>query len=257
MTTATVARSTPVAPIPFSRNLLVELRKMVDTLAGRWLLIVSATISIGLVVVAAIFGDAEGAGYADYVAMTAFPLVLLLPIVGTMAATAEWSQRAGLTTFALEPRRGRVVVARSIAGLVLSILVLVVAFAGAAATFAVMTATSSSSGTWSISAAAVLGTVLALSIATLQGVAFGFAFLNTPVAIVLSLLLPSVWTMLSGLSDRIAGLAEWLDLGLVVQPLMEGTMTGESWAHLGTATAAWVALPMAVGAWRVMSREVK
>ena len=44
---------------------------------------------------------------------------MLLPILGIMAATAEWTQRTGLVTFTLEPRRGRVVLAKALAALVL------------------------------------------------------------------------------------------------------------------------------------------
>ena len=56
---------------------------------------------------------------------------------------------------------------------------------------------------------------------------------------------------------RVQDVAAWLDLQLVTGPLTEGTMTGENWGHLATATAVWVGLPMAIGTYRILTREVK
>ena len=99
--------------------------------------------------------------------------------------------------------------------------------------------------------------VLTALIFTLQGVAFGAAFLNTPIAIVASLALPTVWTILTAMIERMAQVATWLDLNLVTGPLTEGTMTGESWAQLATASAMWVGLPLVIGSYRILTREIK
>ena len=99
--------------------------------------------------------------------------------------------------------------------------------------------------------------MLAAVIYTLQGVAFGAALLSTPMAIVASLALPTVWTILTAMIQRMQDVAAWLDLQLVTGPLTEGTMTGENWGHLATATAVWVGLPMAIGTYRILTREVK
>ena len=41
-----------------------------------------------------------------------------LPVLLILMVTSEWSQRTGLTTFTLEPHRGRVVGAKFVAGLI-------------------------------------------------------------------------------------------------------------------------------------------
>lgn len=43
----------------------------------------------------------------------------------------------------------------------------------------------------------------------------------------------------------------------VTRPLFEGEMAGQDWPHLLTAGAAWVLLPLVVGTYRVIHREVK
>ena len=74
---------------------------------------------------------------------------------------------------------------------------------------------------------------------TLQGVAFGAAFLSTPLAIVAVLALPTVWTLLTSMITRVQDQAPRLDLNMVTAPLLAGEMAGKDWAQLATATGAW------------------
>ena len=50
---------------------------------------------------------------------------------------------------------------------------------------------------------------------------------------------------------------EWLNLDSVTTPLFAGEMGGKEWAQLGTAVAVWVLLPLTIGTYRVLKREVK
>ena len=62
------------------------------------------------------------------------------------------------------------------------------------------------------------GVILMLTIFVLQGVAFGLALLNTPLAIVGALVLPTVWTILASAFPTVAKVAVWLDLNQVTGP---------------------------------------
>ena len=92
---------------------------------------------------------------------------------------------------------------------------------------------------------------------TLQGFAFGSLFLNTPLAIVACLALPTVWTSLIAMIEPMQEIATWLNLYSVALPLNQGAMTGQDWAHLVTASGFWVGLPLAIGTYRILTREVK
>lgn len=245
-----------VKGIPFSRLARVELRKMVDTRAGRWMLIVMSLISALIVGALVIWGTAEEMTFQIFLGMTSFPLVVLLPIVGIMAATAEWSQRTGLVTFTMEPRRGRILVAKVFAGVILGLVVVAASFAAAALGHLLATSLRDAPGDWLMPWKVVLGFVVAMTIFVLQGLGFGFALLNTPVAIVASILLPTVWSIL-GAFQRLETVVTWLDLNRTIEPLMSGSMSGTDWAHLGTASLLWIGVPMAIGSWRVLTREVK
>lgn len=237
--------------IPFVRLVSIELRKMVDTRAGMWMLITMAAISFLVAGGLLLWGQDGGEPFTSFLGLIVTPTMILLPIMGIMSATQEWSQRTGLATFSLVPRRGRVIAAKVAASLVLSLVVLV------AAGIAAMLGTLLGGGEFTLTGVSLAGVVLAGLLYTMQGVAFGAAFLNTPIAIVSSLVLPTVWTVLTAMSERMSDVARWLDLQLVTGPLTEGTMTGENWGQLATATAVWVGLPMAIGTYRILTREVK
>lgn len=237
--------------IPFARLVGVEVRKMVDTRAGMWMLITMAAISFVVCGVLIAVGEGDDISMATFLGFITMPMLVLLPIMGIMSATQEWSQRTGLATFSLVPRRGRVIAAKVAASLVLSLVLL--AAAGVAATLGTLLG----GGEFTLTGVSLAGVVLAGLLYTMQGVAFGAAFLNTPFAIVSSLVLPTVWTVLTAMSERMSDVARWLDLQLVTGPLTEGTMTGENWGQLATAAAVWVGLPMAIGTYRILTREVK
>lgn len=236
--------------LPFLRLVRIELRKSVDTRAGRWLLITLAGIVALVSLALAIWGPEADQTFVSFLQAAFLPLTILVPVLGIMSATQEWSQRTGLTTFALEPRRGRVVAAKMVAGAALGLAVLAAAFAGAAV------ATALAGATWTLDGLSVAGVVLVVVLFTLQGVGFGLALLNTPLAIVATLVLPTVWSILSGLFSWFSDVAPWLDLSTATVPLLEGTLDGEAWGHLVTSTGLWVALPLAVGTWRVLRREI-
>lgn len=241
-----------VGTVSFLRLVAIELRKSVNTRAGTWLMIVMAGISLVVVGAFAIWGPQEGQTFATFLGLTGTPLMMLLPIVGIMLATQEWSTRTGLVTFTLEPRRGLVIAAKLVASAVLGLIVLAAAFVAAGLVTALV------GGEWSLTGISVGGMVLAMVIFVLQGAGFGLAFLNTPFAIVASLVLPTAWTIATGLITALRDVAPWLNLEQPVGLLVSGgDMTGESWAQLGTASLLWVVLPIAVGTWRVLTREIK
>lgn len=237
--------------IPFARLVGVEVRKMVDTRAGMWMLITMAAISFVVCGVLIAVGEGDDISMATFLGFITMPMLVLLPIMGIMSATQEWSQRTGLATFTLVPRRGRVLSAKVVASLVLALGLLVVAALAAALSTLV------SGGDFALEGLSVPGLVLTALIFTLQGVAFGAALLNTALAIVTSLALPTVWTMLTSMSERMSDIAQWLDLNIVTGPLVEGTMTGSDWGHLATGGLAWVGVPLAIGTYRVLTREIK
>lgn len=274
MTTPSTARSSmPVSPddpfpprdrvgtprpsggIPFTRLVAVELRKQLDTRAGRWLLIVIAVISAGLTALALFTGDAEGLTWTNLVSAASAGQYLLLPLIGVMAATSEWSARTALTTFTLEPRRTRVNLAKLASAIVLSVGVMLITIGIAAVLNLIGIVWLGTNGSWALEWPLVAGTGLALIVLVAQGVAFGLAFLSTPVAIVAYLALPIGWSILTQSIESIREPAEWLDLSVNTTALLNGLMTADDWPKLLVSMLVWIGIPLAIGLRRTARRE--
>lgn len=243
-------------PVPFGRLLRVELRKMVDTRAGRWLLFVIAALLAGVAAII-FFSGAGGRTFGSFLNSLSVPMLLLTPIVAILAATGEFSQRTALTTFALEPRRQRVVAAKTVASLLVGVLSYAVCLALAAVGHAASVALRDTPSAWSVDAGVLWGLGAVLAISVLQGMAFGLALLNTALAIAAFLVIPTVWSIVAALVPRLAEVAPWVDLGAATAPLFDASrMAAADWAHLASASAIWVLVPLVVGRWRVQRSEI-
>ena len=112
----------------FPRLTGVELRKMVDTRAGFWLQLIVAVLTLAVVVLVCIFAPTDEIVFRDFFALAITPASILLPIVGILLVSSEWSQRTALITFTLVPQRMRVMGAKIAAGVALSLVVAALAF---------------------------------------------------------------------------------------------------------------------------------
>src|SRR5689334_14659169 len=114
--------------VPFGRLVRVELRKMADTRAGRWLLISIAALTVLVLIIqmAVVLGQDLHPRFLDFLQGMNTPMGILLPVLGVLSVTSEWSQRTAMVTFTLEPSRVRVVAAKVVSLLVISVLALAV-----------------------------------------------------------------------------------------------------------------------------------
>ncbi|GAA6526051.1 ABC transporter permease [Intrasporangium sp. DVR] len=247
----------PTAAIPFSRLLMVELRKMVDTRAGRWLLIgIGAVIAIALTIM--FFTESGHHPFAGYLQATTMPMAVILPVVGILAVTSEWSQRTGLVTYTLEPRRSRVTWAKFLGAIIAGVAAIGLSLALATVVHQAAISLRGYSGEWSLDNNTLLGASLYVLLGVAQGVGFGMLLRNTPAAIVLYFVLPTAWAIVGDLVSWLDGAASWLDMNRTMNALfVVESMTGEQWAQLGTSVAVWVALPVALGIWMLHRAEVK
>jgi len=247
-----------VAAVPFSRVLRVELRKLVDTRAGFWLLAAIGIITVAVVVVFLFAADADDLTYLHFVGVTATPQSLLLPVLGILAITTEWSQRTGLVTFTLEPSRGRIAAAKLLAVVLVGLLAVVIALAVAAVGNVLGMVLVDGSGSWSIEGANIRDFVFLQLVGVVQGVAFGMLLMSTTAAVVLYFALPIAWNALFSLVGALDGLAPWLDFNTAIAPVYSGgALRGDDWAHVAVSGTIWVVIPFAVGLVRLLRREVR
>ena len=110
------------------------------------------------------------------------PASVLLPIVGILLVTSEWSQRTGMVTFALVPRRGRVVAAKLLASVVLSLVALALCIVVAVIGTAI--ASPAIENAWALPVGLLGQHVVSLGTGMISGVALGAALLASAPAIV-------------------------------------------------------------------------
>lgn len=246
-------RSTP--RVPLARLVRVELRKMADTRAGMWLLAGLCAVSAAVVVIVFLNSDPADRTFTRFMTAVAIPQQFLLPVLGILLVTSEWTQRTALVTFTLEPERKRVVGAKVVAALLFGFAAVTLAMLVAAAA----TALGGSEVAWANADAghiARFGLLQASSI--LQGLAFGLVFLNSAGAIATFFVLPSALVILSSFWKTLADAAPWVLVDTANGPLIEaGNMTGQEWAQLGVASFIWIGLPAIAGLFQVLRREVK
>jgi ABC-2 type transport system permease protein len=250
-------------PIPFGRLFTVELRKAVDTRAGRWL--IGVTIGVALLaeviyLIVAVNKDLDGS-YGSFVAASAFVSSFLLPILGVMLVSSEWSQRTAMTTFALEPRRMRIVWAKMLAGM--SLTAFVVAFALVVGLLFVLlfAAFQGQSPDWAFGWSGFAGFVINQTFAMLSGFALACLLLNTPAAIVVYVVyryvLPGLLALGSALMDWFSHVAPWIDFQSAQSELYDMPLTASQWWHLVVSGFIWLVVPLVIGLWRISRAEVK
>jgi ABC-type transport system involved in multi-copper enzyme maturation permease subunit len=255
MTATMIAERAPqqLSPIPFARLLRAEWRKTIGTRAARWLLATAAAMTMGATLIPLLFPHNVAQTRASYLSWAALGLTRLLPVVLMLAMTAEWSQRTAMTTFTQEPRRGRVLSAKIVTGLAISL---------AGACFAVlasqlMVAAAGAAGrhiapgwNWAALTGCILFTLLTATI----GIAFGACLHNTAAAIVTYFALGAAFNVFTVPALQKAG--QWLNTGQTYGWILEGKWSGHS-AQIATSTLLWAVLPLTLGLVRTLRREVR
>ncbi|HSF27110.1 MAG TPA: ABC transporter permease [Actinomycetes bacterium] len=245
--------------VPMLRLVKVELRKLVDTRAGFWLagsiVIISALITAGML----IWAEPQHLYFGDLFGVMNIPTGVLLPVLAILLVTSEWGQRTGLVTFTLEPRRSRVVVAKLATSLVAAAGAVVVALAFGAVGAVLAGVLRDGAGGWEITGAGLGNSILLQLLALLEGFGFAMLIMNSAAAIVLFFALPTAWMIIASIVPWLhEHVQPWADLATAQTPFQGPDLASASeWAHLGVASVIWIALPLALGIWRLLRAEVK
>jgi ABC-2 type transport system permease protein len=231
----------------------VELRKMVDTRSGFWLLLAVAGLTLVAAVITALAAHEDQKTFSHILSNALQPAGILLPVVGVLLVSSEWSQRTALVSFALVPDRGRLIAAKVLAGVVLALLATVLAVVLAA--FGAAIASTDVPHQWSLPIGLLLQDAFFVVISMLIGIAFGTALLSSAPAIVVYFAVPIALSALGSI-HAISGVVEWINIGESSGPLTERLLSGHDWAQVMTTVVVWLILPLAFGLWRITRRDL-
>jgi hypothetical protein len=250
-----------VRPIPMTRLVGVELRKMFDTRAGFWLMASVGIVSVLATAAVIIWAPDEAITQNTFSTAIGMPLSVVLPIIAILSVTGEYSQRTGLTTYTLVPWRGRVMAAKVVSTLLVGVAAMFVALAVGALGNVVGSAITGLDATWDITLTQFGNIVLANVLGMLMGFMLGVLFRSSAGAIVgyfvYSLVLPVAFGTLAAFQEWFRDLQPWVDVNFAVTRLFDQTMTAEYWQQLGVSTLVWLWIPLAIGLRAILRAEVK
>lgn len=248
-------------PIPFTRLLGLELRKMFDTRSGLWLMIsvvALAALASGAVLV---FGNAGDVTYANLGSAIGIPMAILLPVIAILSVTSEWSQRSGLTTFTLVPHRGRVLLAKAVATVLVGVVAMVLANLIGAGTNLLGAAAHGIDPVWETNLTDLSMIVGANVLGMMFGFMLGLLIRSSPAAIVgyfvYHFVIGNVLFLLATTQEWFADINRWVNFQLNQTAMFDQQFAAKDWAYLGVSGLLWLALPLALGAWTAMRAEVK
>jgi len=247
--------------ISLSRIVTTELRKMIDTRSGFWTVAGIGIVSMLTTGAVILWAERQELTYRTFTTAISVPITLLLPIIAILSVTGEWSQRTGLTTFALVPHRSRIVLAKAIASVVVAVVAIPVAFAIGALGNVAGTALAGVDPVWNLTATDLLLLVLANVLGVLVGFMLAVLIRSSAGALatyfVYAFVLPTLALVLAQSQDWFLDLQPWVDFDFAQKALMDGVVSGRQWAQLAVTGVIWLAVPLAVGLRAVVRAEVK
>jgi ABC-type transport system involved in multi-copper enzyme maturation permease subunit len=236
-----------------SRLTKVELRKMVNTRSGFWLLIAVGALTVIAVFATALLAHEEDRTFRHIFSNGLQPAGILLPVVGILLVTSEWSQRTALVSFALVPDRTRLLTAKVLAGVVLALAATVLALVLSVLGTAI--ASTDAQHVWSLPLGLLLQDFVYVVTAMVIGIGFGAALQSSAPAIVIYFVLPVAFAAIGSI-HALTGIVDWVNTAEALEPLTTEVMTGHQWAQGLVALALWIGLPLSVGLWRLTQRDL-
>ncbi|GAA4516931.1 hypothetical protein GCM10023191_088560 [Actinoallomurus oryzae] len=242
----------PARP-PFHRLLRVETRKLFDTRSAKIMTLVLAGLTVALI---AARGVVAGPHPRTLTGTAGVGFGTLLPVLGILTVTGEWSHRTAMTTFALEPRRHRVLAAKCLPPLVTAVAASLFALLVTVPVTVISARVERVPADWNFGPLAVLGWTATNVLLVAMGLAVGMLLLSAPASIVVYLSAPALGTFVGHLGATGELLVRWFDLNTTVGPLAQGDMSGTEAARLAVSVTFWIVAPMTAGFVRAIRKEV-
>lgn len=242
---------TPVRGQRLSRMIHVELRKMLDTRAGLW--VVLATFGVTALAGGWLVIDGAQPNWRMFSSILQIA-GMLLPVIALMSMTAEWTQRTALTTFTLSPRRGRVLTAKFTAALLLCAAAFLVMIGIVVLAMTVAGAVNGGQVAFDDFGTTLRALAIIAFAQVLMGMGFGALTGHTAFAIVLFFLAQTVIPLVT--FQLLMEDSAWLNVLMTYDRLASDTPGADLPQTLVSLTV-WVVLPFTVGIIRSLRREVK
>lgn len=223
------------------RLTLVEARKVFTTRGSRTFLLVVACLGAAIAVVVGFVGEAEEVNAAAVLTVLGLMFTIAMPVVGVLIFTSDWQHREIGSVFLAQPRRGRTFIAKLVASLLVTVLLLLAAAVVATLLSLGLAVLLHRPLVWTGLGEAVPQLLAGSFVGVVAGAALGAALQNAIGAISLSFLQTLLIDPLLGFIP--AGVGPYLMTGSITEFAAGGG------ALLPSVTAAllWLVTPLAIG----------
>jgi ABC-2 type transport system permease protein len=163
-----------------------------------------------------------------------------------------------VTTFALVPRRERVIAVKLLAGVAVALAFVGVCLLTSLGATALVPVLSDGEARWDVTASGVAAAVPFLVMWMLAGAALGLLVMSSAPAIALSFVIPTSIVGIAAAVPAADHVLRWIDLGTTSGELNDAhpAISGQDWAHLAAGVALWVLVPLGIGFIRLRRRDV-
>lgn len=237
--------------------ILVEIRKSVDTRAGRGLLIASVAVVVLFAIISATTLSTTQIDLAEMIRFAGAPLFILLPTIAMISVTTEWTTRGAMTTFLLNPRRGQVALSKLFAGWALSVVVVLLAavlcgVVGVIVAWATDTAVGASAPAV---LASLLYCIVSVVVLNILAMAIGSIVVSTALGVAIYFLFTAG---LDGLADLLVpGWSSYLSFNAGLDAIAAGSLNSVNAAPSIVAVVLWLSLAGFIGLQLFRTREVR
>lgn len=246
--------TTPIRRQRYATLVWVELRKMVDTRSGKGVLAAAIGLSVVLLGWKLAHTSSIEVSFGSYNSAGAPSVAFILPLVGLLAMTSEWSQRTALTTFTMSPRRLRVFTAKLVAALLLAGVVVATTLVLTLLATLLGGAISGHGASFDNVAGELRISIIATLLQVVRGAATGALLPLTGLAVGVYFVAPTAWA--AAAPNLLHGASPWFDI-FATYDRLASTSPGHDVPQTVTSILVWVVIPIAAGLHRSIHREVK
>lgn len=246
--------TTPIRRQRYSTLVRVELRKMIDTRSGKGILAAAIGLSVILLGWKLLHTSTIEVSFSSYNSASGPSVAVILPLVGLLAMTSEWSQRTALTTFTMSPKRLRVFSAKLVAALALAGVVVAATLVLTFLATLLGGAISGDGASFANVAGELRISIFATLLQVVRGAATGALLPLTGVAVGVYFIAPMAWAAIA--PNLLQGMSEWFDI-FATYDRIASTHPAQHLPQTITSILVWVAIPAAFGLHRSIHREVK
>lgn len=246
--------------VRFSNLVAAEGRKLLASRSSRIIGIIGlvAMLTTACLVIGYFTDAIKVASGSELVRFASIPLPLWTMLLVVLLVTSEWGHRTGLTTFTIEPRRGRVTAAKG----VVMVAAILAAWLLAQVSWVIINAVGASvhgvSASWTFEWKSWFVTFGGFALQVITTFALALAFRNVALTLCFYLGVPILLETIRVFSESVSTFVSWVSPPLAGFTALTGsdpatggvpveTSTGTLWGQFLVSLTLWIIVPTVVG----------